>query len=278
MSERRLIVNADDFGLSPGVSRGIAEAMASGIVTSTSVMVNMPDWRDTVARLRDLPAGVGIGLHFNLAAGRPLTDARSLVDPRTGSFHSLPRLVMLAAGGRVRREEIAAECAAQLHRLRATGLRISHADSHRHVHVLPVVAEAIAPVLDGLPTRIPVEWLPGSRHPMRGVMKRWIIAGALRRRRAPTSRRARADHFTGISLQGSARFSAQLAQLVDALPAGTTELMVHPGYVDDALRAVDEFVDMREEELLSLMSLALRQRLRDRGIVLVAQRAARTAA
>lgn len=278
MPERQLIVNADDYGLTPGVSRGIAEAMTRGIVTSTSVLVNMPGWQDAVARLHDVPARSSIGLHLNLVAGRPLTDAASLVDRRTGHFHTLPRFLLLAAGGRLDQDEIAMECGAQLERLRATGVRVTHADSHRHVHVLPIVADAIAPVLDGLPLRHPVESLPGSRPPLRGVVKRWLIAGAMGVRLGASPRNARADHFVGISLQGSARFAARLARLVDQLPAGTTELMVHPGYVDDALPSVDDFVAMREEELLSLTSLALRQRLQDREIALVAERAARPAA
>ncbi len=278
MPERQLIVNADDYGLTPGVSRGIAEAMTRGVVTSTSVLVNMPGWEDAVARLHDIPTRTSIGLHLNLVAGRPLTGAPSLVDHRTGCFHTLARFLLLAAGGRLRQDDIAAECGAQLERLRATGVRVTHADSHRHVHVLPLVADAIAPVLDGLPLRHPVESLAGSPRPLRGVVKRWLIAGAMGGWLAATPRNARADHFAGISLQGSTHFAARLATLVDQLPPGTTELMVHPGYVDDALPSVDDFIAMREEELFSLTSLTLQQRLRDRQIALVAGRAVRPAA
>ena len=92
---RRLIINADDFGLSPGVNRGIVEAHASGSVTSTSMLVNLPAFGDAVHYAARSP-GLGVGLHFNLTAGAPLSraeDVPSLCDPATGRFLSLRRLV-----------------------------------------------------------------------------------------------------------------------------------------------------------------------------------------
>lgn len=278
MHEVQLIVNADDFGLSPGVTRGIVEAMSRGVVTSASVLVNMPCWDDTVARLRDAPASAAFGLHLNLVVGRPLTRARSLVDPGTGEFLPLSRLLYRAVRGRLVADEIAAECAAQLHRLRATGVAISHADSHRHVHTLPVVARAIAPVLDGLPLRYPVERSMPAGHRLHGGVKRWLISAALDSASHAEPPLARADFFAGITLQGAPRFAERLARLVEELQPGTTELMVHPGYADAALRAVDRFTKRREEELVTLTSPELRRQLHRRGVTLVASRATRPAA
>ncbi|PYO28094.1 MAG: hypothetical protein DMD73_06885 [Gemmatimonadetes bacterium] len=86
-SARRLVVNADDFGLSPGVNDGILEAHAAGVVSSVSVLVNAPGWEDAVAALRGGGAALGAGLHLNLTAGESLCSGRSLVHPRTGRFH-----------------------------------------------------------------------------------------------------------------------------------------------------------------------------------------------
>src|SRR5437879_13348273 len=90
----RLVVNADDFGLSTGVNRGILEAHAAGVVSSVSVLVNAPGWTDALRRLRDLgpaPApGLGVGLHLNLTMGRPVSWGGSLSDARTGRFHTSP--------------------------------------------------------------------------------------------------------------------------------------------------------------------------------------------
>ena len=135
---RRLVINADDFGFTDGVNRGIIRAApAAGVVTSTSVMVNMPGWDDALARLRDRRLTLGIGLHLNLVAGAPLTRAPTLTDAQTGRFHSLGRLARRAVAGRVRLDEVRAECEAQFERLAWAGVRITHVDSHRHTHCLP---------------------------------------------------------------------------------------------------------------------------------------------
>src|SRR2546423_3821586 len=159
-SARRLVVNADDFGLSAAVNDGILEAHAAGVVSSVSVLVNAPGWEHAVAALRGVGPGLGPGLHLTLTAGEPVSRGRSLVHPRTGRFHSLAGLVTGALTGRVDRDEIAEECGAQLARLRAAGVRVTHIDGHRHVHALPgvwgpVVATGRA---HGVPfVRVPVE-------------------------------------------------------------------------------------------------------------------------
>ena len=268
MGERRLIINADDFGLTPGVTRGIVEAMAHGVVTSASVMVNMPGWDDAAERLRDASDDGAYGLHLNLVAGRPLTDAPSLVDRRTGAFHTISQFVLRAVAGALHHDDIATECAAQLERLRSTGIRVTHADSHRHVHVLPIVASAIAPVVAGLPLRRPNEALTRNPGALGASIKKLVVLAALGGRTQAGQRDRAADHFVGLSLQGSPRFGERLAQLVSTLPNGTTELMVHPGYADSSLAEVDEYTKPREHELRSLMAPAWRTRLRSAGVTL----------
>src|SRR5947199_9989963 len=160
--ERRLVVNADDFGFSAGVNRGILEAHAAGVGSSVSVLVNTPGWPDALRRLRDLgPApGLGVGLHLNLTMGRPVSWGGNLADARTGRFHTLRALVARAFAGRLDPGDVAIECAAQLARLRNAGLVATHPDSHRHVHVLPgvwgaVVEAARAPAVPVV--RVPLE-------------------------------------------------------------------------------------------------------------------------
>ncbi|MEP7380667.1 MAG: ChbG/HpnK family deacetylase [Gemmatimonadota bacterium] len=269
MDERRLIINADDFGITDGVTRGIAEAIARGIVTSTSVMVNMPGWNDAAARLRDASPACAYGLHLNLVAGRPLTTVPSLVDARTGRFHALPRFVFLAIAGALRPDDIAAECSAQLERLRGTGICVSHADSHRHVHALPVVARAMRAVLGGLPLRRPREALARNPLDLLALAKKVALALALGPRPASDRSSSEVDHFVGVSLQDARDFAERLHQLVDSLDAGTTELMVHPGYVDQALIEADRYVRPRERELRALLAPALRERLVANGVRLV---------
>jgi predicted glycoside hydrolase/deacetylase ChbG (UPF0249 family) len=259
---RRLIVNADDFGLSAGVTAGILEAHAAGTVTSTSMMVGCPGWDDAARKGRAAPS-LGIGLHFNVLVGRPVTSAPSLTDPRTGAFLSLGALVRRALAGRLSRREVAAECAAQVAAIREAGIPVTHIDSHRHTHALPVIRGAVAGVAagEGLPLRRPVEshrWFPNDlvSQAHRGLISwSWRITSA----GAPATRAP--DHFIGVSMQGGEHFAGQLAEVLDRLPHGTTEMMVHPGHVDAELDAVDGYTWQRERELAALTSRTVRERL-----------------
>ncbi|MDE2293479.1 MAG: ChbG/HpnK family deacetylase, partial [Elusimicrobia bacterium] len=114
-SASRLVVNADDLGISPAVTKGILEAHEAGILKSASLMANAPGFEDAVRRLRSCPT-LGVGLHFNLTAGRPLsaqTPEGGLVD-RSGRFHPLGRFILRCAAGRVKAEAIERELRAQL--------------------------------------------------------------------------------------------------------------------------------------------------------------------
>ena len=262
----RLVVNADDFGLSAGVNRGILEAYAAGVVSSVSVLVNAPGWTDAVQRLRDLGPGPGVGLHVNLTMGRPVSWGGGLCDARSGRFHTLPALVARALAGRLDPGDVAIECAAQLARLRTAGLVVTHLDSHRHVHVLPGVWGAVveAARAAGVPVvRVPLE--PWSVNPAnwRASLKK----AALRMAWGVASRGAvaldRPDRFVGISLQGSRSFPARLLAVLDRLEPGTTELMVHPGYADGDLAAWDDYTAPRARELAALTLPEVRERFRE---------------
>src|SRR5437773_1986596 len=130
----RLVVNADDFGLSAGVNRGILEAYVAGVVSSVSVLVNAPGWTDAVQRLRDLGPGLGVGLHLNLTMGRPVSWGGGLCDARSGRFHTLPALVARALAGRLDPGDVAIECAAQLARLLAVLDRLEPGTTELMVH------------------------------------------------------------------------------------------------------------------------------------------------
>lgn len=264
-------MNADDFGLSPGVTRGILEAHAAGVVSSVSVLVNAPGWDNAVAALQAAGSGLGVGLHLNLTAGVPVSAAHSLVDPRTGCFPSLAMLVARVLAGRIASADVALECAAQLDRLRAVGVNVTHIDSHRHVHALPgiwpvVVAGARARGIRVV--RVPLEPLGADPRRWRALPKRLAIAAAWRLAARGVAPPHHADHFRGLSLQGGRAFRAGLLVLLDRLPRGTTELMVHPGHPDAALAAWDGYVAPRATELAVLTSSQVRERFRRRDFQL----------
>jgi predicted glycoside hydrolase/deacetylase ChbG (UPF0249 family) len=137
---KALIVNADDFGLTRGVNAGILQAHEDGIVTSTTLMVNMPGFSDAVAQAMRHPK-LATGLHLNLTYGRPLSPAnavRSLVDDG-GRFVKNPSYVL----GNGRPDEMMTEFGAQVRRFLSTGLTLSHIDTHHHLHRSAVVLDLV---------------------------------------------------------------------------------------------------------------------------------------
>lgn len=264
---RLLVINADDLGLSPGVDRGIIEAHDAGALSSASMMVNTPAFDEAVALAHSRRPRLGVGLHLNLVAGRPLTEVPSLTDTRTGDFHSLTELARLALTGRVRADDVRRECDAQLRALAAAGIIPTHLDSHRHAHALPGILPAVAAIAHeaGLHwVRRPLD-RPSLREPVASA-KILVLHAAWRRAlvgvdRAHLPLLARAPYFRGIALQGAADVEARLLRLLDRLPAGPTELMMHPGYDDATLAAQDPYRHEREREVTALRSPAVRERL-----------------
>jgi len=251
------------------VTSGILEAHAAGTVTATSMMVHCPGWDDGVLRARATPS-LEVGLHFNLLVGEPLTAAPSLRGP-TGEFLGLGALVRRALRGAIPAAEVAAECEAQLAAMAGAGIRVTHIDSHRHTHTLPVIHGAVARVAAarGLPLRRPVESPRWFASDVPSQLHRAVVAWAWRVSAIGAPRTSSPDHFVGIALQGGHRFAGRLARVLDRLPPGTTELMVHPGGVDDALVAIDGYTWQRERERDVLTAPALGAELRRRGIALV---------
>jgi predicted glycoside hydrolase/deacetylase ChbG (UPF0249 family) len=232
---RLLIVNADDFNLTEGVSRGIVDAYQRGILTSTTAMVNLPGLPSAAALARDLP-GLSAGLHVNLTFGPPVLPperVRSLVDG-TGVFvRDRERLGHAGEPGEVRDE-----VRAQARRFeQVVGRPPSHVDSHYHMHRHPAVFEAVMDLAATLGV------------PVRAVAPE--MADAIRRRgvRCP-------DRMTGDVGPDAYWTVARLQGLIPTLPEGVTEICCHPGYWDPAL-AVSSYGPQREVELHALCDAAV---------------------
>jgi len=273
---RRLVITADDYGMSEGVNDGIEEAIAAGSVSAVSVLTNELRADDAVLRVRSFAGTVGVGLHFNVTHGRPLTAARTLIDPRTGEFRSLPDVVARAVDRRLSITALHEECSAQLARLSAAGVRATHIDSHRHVHLLPGISNAVLDVASeagGLHVRLPLEWRAFAwasarvAHRNAALRLAWLtLPGHVRRRFRVAA--GETTHFFGISLQGGVRFAEKLGAALDRLPTGVAELMVHPGRVDDSRRQRDRYTWPREAERRVLTSPLVQRWLGERDIIL----------
>src|SRR5271156_4452479 len=147
---KRLIVNADDFGLAPGVNRAIVELQQAGALSSTTLMATAPYFSPAVYLAFAQPA-LSVGCHIVLVDGSPLLrpdEVPSLLDPRRRASLSLRPTVGSflrdLMRGRIREQEIQAEAVAQIRRIQSSGVTVSHIDSHKHLHAFPRV---LAPLL-----------------------------------------------------------------------------------------------------------------------------------
>lgn len=262
---RRLIINADDFGLSEGVSRGILEAHEAGSVSSVSLLVNLPAFHHALQCAERAPQ-LGVGLHFNLTAGPPVASrdhVRSLLDAQTGSLLPLRRLIARALRGRILPREVVTECEAQIARLRAGGVRVTHLDSHRHVHLLPGIWKPVreAARRAGIDrVRLPLERLAYTVARPAALAEQLSLRAAYRLAGGNGTGR-HVDHFHGSALFDQRDFREGLLALLDELEPGLTELMVHPGYSDDEAAAWDSYTWPRERELAALTDATVRARL-----------------
>ena len=239
---RRLIVNADDYGLTRGVSEGILAAHRHGIVTSTTVLVTGDIEPDLVARARD--SGLGLGVHFNLTLGAPITKSRSLVDG-SGRFVRDPRRAAAVAEA----DDVRAEIEAQLDRFEKLFKRApTHFDSHHHVGLYTPVRDVVLDV--ARERRLPVRSQDGAA-----------------RARARSVGLKTPDHFFGESGPDAYWSGARTSARLRALPAGVSEFMTHPGWFDADL-AYSRYGRQREVEMIGLGTPGARAAATAAGITL----------
>jgi hopanoid biosynthesis associated protein HpnK len=238
---RRLIVNADDFGLSLGVNEAVQQAATAGILTSASLMVAGPAAADAVARVRATP-NLAVGLHLVVIEGTPMLPPDRIPDlvDAAGQFPSgqlkLGMNYFFRPG--VRRQ-LAAEIRAQFDAFRATGLALDHANAHKHMHLHPTVGRLMIEIGRdyGLRAiRVPAEPpLPGGPPHTLGdrALRHWcgVLRGQARRAGLLTP-----DQVLGLGWTGHMT-AARTQHLVDSLPPGLTELYFHPATQRDAALA-----------------------------------------
>ena len=284
---RRLIVNADDFGFTAGVNRAIVEAHTRGIVTSSTLMANGRAFDDAVRLAKTVP-GLSVGCHVVLIDGEPVLAAEQLpsitsAGARFGS--ALKSFAARALAGRMNPQEIEAEAGAQIHKIQATGIRVTHVDTHKHTHLFPAV---LRPLLRAARTcgvraiRNPF----GPRRPLKSgeLLKRpglWTRYAEVRVLRVLASRFRDAakreglispDGTLGIEVTG-ALDEKLFRAIAAAIPEGTWEFVCHPGYNDNDLQSANTRLrESREIELRVLTMPEARDLLLQQGIELLSHR------
>ncbi|WP_263370639.1 ChbG/HpnK family deacetylase [Granulicella cerasi] len=247
---KRLILNADDFGLTHGINRAVEELHQAGALTSATLMANGPAFEDAVEIAQRNP-GLGIGCHVVLTDGIPVShpaDIPTLLGPDGKTFRSsLVDFLLAVLRGRVSERDIAREAHAQITKLQRAGLDLTHVDTHKHTHTLPGVARPLLFVAERCrigAIRSPFEqsWSLAVAHadPVRRLQVRLLQHLRKRFEALPQVRQgivATSDGTLGISATGRLNHET-LARLMETMPDGTWELVCHPGYNDRDLDAV----------------------------------------
>lgn len=229
----KLIVNSDDFGLTPGVNLGIIDALKRGILTSTTAMMNMPGI-EMAADLSQANPELGVGLHLVLTAGRPLVEGHKTIVDDQGNF--LKNAVLVNKKD-VDIEEVYREYVAQMEKFIALfGRKPTHIDGHHHTHAYPHTKEATL-----------------------RLAKTYDISYVRHLGEIPFivdfyAERVTVDHFKQI--------------LDQHLDVDTIELMVHVGFIDVELMQLSSYNYPRVKELETLISAEAKAYIKDKGITL----------
>ncbi|MGH9684341.1 MAG: carbohydrate deacetylase [Candidatus Acidiferrales bacterium] len=282
MTAIRLIVNADDFGMTRGITDGICTAHERGFLTSASLMPNMPAAEYAVARLANIHT-LAVGVHLNICQGRPILrpcEVRSLVDSH-GFFHAPRAMARKLWRWQISGREIEAEFREQIRWLKYRGIAPTHADSHHHMHIYPAALKPFARALaaEGIHrARAPRcnQWPPtghiGGPH-AGGIVRKLFVQGyraavqfaVLGEIQSPDGRVAFAARHRANGVTIEFRWKSML----ENLPPGTFEFACHPGLSGQDSLGGDALVSQRERELRCLMDPELRKIIDRREIQLI---------
>jgi chitin disaccharide deacetylase len=292
---RKLIVNADDFGLTPGINRAIVETHTGGIVSSTTLMANALAFDDAVTAARSLP-NLSVGCHVVLVDGTPVSRPEAidtLLAIRSAEpnkfYSSLSAFAARAMLGGFDRDQLVVEITAQIRKIQATGLRVTHLDTHKHAHIFPEILAAVIRAARICGVRairnpiVPVKAMPARQFKhKRDLWKRYgqvrvlhTFSGKFQKQRNRAAMLS-PDGVIGVVETGSfesAGYSSLLRQTLATLPEGTWEFVCHPGYNDADLRAINtRLLDSRDDERRLLESQELRQFLDEQKIDVISYR------
>lgn len=264
---RRLIVNADDFGLTGGVNRAVEELHRAGVLTSTTLMARAEATDEAIEIARSTPS-LGVGCHVVLVDGEPVLTAKevpTLVDRKTGCLQAkLGAFLQRLLNGRMDAAEIEAEARAQIDLIQSKGLVLTHIDTHKHAHMFPAV---LRPVLRAAraagicAVRNPFEAAWSLRATPGGLWVRRTQVSLLRRLEPTFHQIVAEEGFTttngaiGVLATGTLD-AATVNCLLGVMPEGTFELVSHPGYNDAELeKAHTRLLASRETEREALMAV-----------------------
>jgi predicted glycoside hydrolase/deacetylase ChbG (UPF0249 family) len=306
---RRLIINADDFGLTSGVNQGIAEAHQRGVVSSATLMAGGRAFTGAVEFAQRMPT-LSVGCHVVLVDGQPISrpeqvhcllapsrqprsplregtvrSVSATVSPENKFFDGFGDIAVRSLRGKLQAEQIEEEVASQIRKLQAAGVQVTHVDAHKHTHMLPQIADAIMRAARACGVRAirnpfvpitPLIFAHVVRRPR--FWKRYTQVTLLRKYREAFQKRVAehgmvtTDGSFGVVVTGS--LDADLFRaIVGSIPEGTWEFVCHPGYNDSELGLIrTRLRESRARELAVLTSEWARHTLAEHYIKLMSYR------
>jgi chitin disaccharide deacetylase len=272
MNERRIILCADDYGISPAVNAAIRDLIARGRINATSVMVVAPSFnRGEAEALLAVAARSAIGLHVTLTAPfRPLS--AGFAPLRHGAFLSLSATVLRAHLRSLRPALLAAEISSQVEAFkRAFGRPPDFIDGHQHVHVIPQIRDVF---LRAAKDAAPNAWvrqceLPAQKSRFAGLKALLLDRHSVSFHRLAGARGVRTNPaFAGAyAFRADADYAALFPGFLDSMPDGGV-IMCHPGKVDAELKRLDPLTDLREREYEFFLGDAFPRLLAERGVAI----------
>lgn len=258
---RPFVLCADDYGITPAVSRGILRLIEAGRISATGAMTNMPAWKRAAHELWPHDQKLDFGVHLNLTCGEPLTAMPAFA--LEGEFPRLPEILVRGLAGRLPLAEIEGEISAQLSEFEERmGRMPDFIDGHQHVHAMPGVRRALAAVIarrypDEKPyIRDAADRLAAIRARKVQARKAMIVAGLARPFAAGIAALGFALNkgFSGYSAFDPRQDYAAAFPNYLVAPGNKPLVMCHPGEVDDELRRLDPAVDSRPLEIAYFLS------------------------
>lgn len=281
---KRLIINADDFGLTQSVNRGIIVAHRDGILTSTSLLANGSAFDDALILSRQAPR-LSVGVHLNVSDGTPVSPAAripTLVSERGELYLSPFRLGARILAGQINLEDIRSEFRAQVFKVFDAGITPTHLDGHLHVHILPQLSSLVIALAhefhiryvrcpaENLEATLPLLWKLGDAGI--GALERSAIAYVVSafaqsfKQQLRTNSLFFADAFLGLTHTGFLDMT-MMSALLDLVQNGTTELMCHPGYASSQVALLGgKLTHAREAEVLALTAPEIKGIVEKMGI------------